>query len=278
MSEDTIAPPPAPEDAAPPLATEDAAPPPAPEEPTMEIHKPKPVHSWREFVTELAVVVLGVFIALSAEQAMETVHANQRASRARTSIRAEIAYNLGQMEVRAVTERCVTSRLAEVDGLIAAAAAGKLPPGEVWIGRPIITFGRDSQYKAASEAGNISLMAEPEQAAYAAIYRLFATDVQSQEGEQKAWADIRILEKHPLPSPAMDALLHSAVQQARISRWLIEAAHTRALNASAEIGITPGEREFYNPVSICLPLNTPRAEAVKLVIQGRPGHYVYDEP
>jgi hypothetical protein len=34
----------------------------------MEIHKPKPIHNWRELATEVGVVVVGIFIALSAEQ------------------------------------------------------------------------------------------------------------------------------------------------------------------------------------------------------------------
>ena len=37
----------------------------------MEIHKPKPVHSWRELLTELGIVVLGICIAISLEQFVE---------------------------------------------------------------------------------------------------------------------------------------------------------------------------------------------------------------
>jgi hypothetical protein len=51
----------------------DQTPPPAPEETQVEIHKPKPVHNWREFLGEIAVVVVGVLIALSAEQVVEGI-------------------------------------------------------------------------------------------------------------------------------------------------------------------------------------------------------------
>ena len=40
---------------------------PLPEDPPMEIHKPKPVHNWRELLTEIGVVVIGILIALSLE-------------------------------------------------------------------------------------------------------------------------------------------------------------------------------------------------------------------
>src|SRR5271154_13754 len=101
---------------------------PAPEEPKMEIHKPKPVHSWREFFVELGTITLGVLIALGAEQTVVTLHDRNRAAVARANIRAEIALNLGIMDQREDTEACQTKRMAEVDGLIAASAAGKLPP------------------------------------------------------------------------------------------------------------------------------------------------------
>lgn len=244
----------------------------------MEINKPKATHTFRELLTEIGVVVIGVAIALAGEQTVEALRNHERAANARASIRAEIAYNLGQMEVRNATEGCVTKRLDEVDALIASFSAGKLPAYTPWLGRPITVISRDSQYKSASEAGNVSLLEDREQAAYAFLYSVLDRHVQAMNEEQKAWADLRALEKHPLPSPAMDALLHSAVQQARTERWFIEAAHRRAINAAAEIGIKPAWSERYNPASICLRMLTPRAEALKLVVKGRPGHFAYDEP
>ncbi len=48
----------------------DQPPPPTPEEPApketiVEIHKPKPIHSFREFLAELGTIVLGICIALA---------------------------------------------------------------------------------------------------------------------------------------------------------------------------------------------------------------------
>ena len=40
----------------------------------MDIHKPKPVHNWRELLTEIGVIVVGIVIALSGEQIVETFH------------------------------------------------------------------------------------------------------------------------------------------------------------------------------------------------------------
>jgi hypothetical protein len=40
-----------------------ATPPLSCEEPLMEIHKPKPIHNWREFLKEVGIIVPGVCFA-----------------------------------------------------------------------------------------------------------------------------------------------------------------------------------------------------------------------
>lgn len=42
-----------------------------PEEHAVDIHKPKPVHSIREFLSEIGVIVVGIAIALTGEQLVE---------------------------------------------------------------------------------------------------------------------------------------------------------------------------------------------------------------
>ena len=40
----------------------------------MHVHLPKPLHGWREFLGEVGIIVVGVLIALGAEQVVETLH------------------------------------------------------------------------------------------------------------------------------------------------------------------------------------------------------------
>lgn len=40
----------------------------------MHIHLPKPLHGWRELAGEVGVIVIGVLLALGAEQGIETLH------------------------------------------------------------------------------------------------------------------------------------------------------------------------------------------------------------
>jgi hypothetical protein len=57
----------------------------------MEIHKPKPWHGWREFLKEIGTIVIGVLIALGAEQAVEWVHVQIQVREAREALHDEIA-------------------------------------------------------------------------------------------------------------------------------------------------------------------------------------------
>jgi hypothetical protein len=40
----------------------------------MHFHLPKPLHGWRAFAGEVGIIVIGVLIALSAEQFAEYLH------------------------------------------------------------------------------------------------------------------------------------------------------------------------------------------------------------
>jgi hypothetical protein len=49
----------------------------------LDIHKPKPVHGWRELFSEIGVIVIGVVIALSAKQLVEALYWRQKDRRPR---------------------------------------------------------------------------------------------------------------------------------------------------------------------------------------------------
>ena len=57
----------------------------------MDIHKPKPWHGVREFLKELGTIVLGVLVALGAEQAVEWGHHQAEVREAREALRTEVA-------------------------------------------------------------------------------------------------------------------------------------------------------------------------------------------
>ena len=95
----------------------------------MEIHKPKPFHNAREFLTELFIVVLGVSLALAAEQTVEWLHWRAQVAEARELIATELATNVRQASWRMRTSTCVEHRLDELGAILdGAAKTGSLPP------------------------------------------------------------------------------------------------------------------------------------------------------
>ena len=86
-----------------------------------------------------------------------------------------------------------------------------------------------------------------------------------EEQEQAAWAQLRGLEtwRGPL-GPAGKVNFLQALQQARYSLWSTKITLTLALEAGRAIGVAPAGPTDPNalPLSVCLPMDTPRTKAV----------------
>ena len=91
----------------------------------MHFHIPKPLHGWREFGGEVGIIVLGVLIALAAEQMLETIHGDAQVGEFRRAVNDELAYDLGSYKQRLMLGPCVRARLAELDHVIASDRAGR---------------------------------------------------------------------------------------------------------------------------------------------------------
>ena len=91
----------------------------------MEIHKPKPVHSWREFLTELGTVVLGIIIAISLEQFVEYLHWHNEVTIARRALTEEIVTTDRFYTRRLLIAPCLNRRLDEDAARIRDVAANR---------------------------------------------------------------------------------------------------------------------------------------------------------
>jgi len=81
----------------------------------LEIHKPRPVHNWRELATEVGVVVVGIVIALSAEQLLERLEWHHKISHAEEQMRLEMSADDGpEVLQRVALADCIDHGLAEI--------------------------------------------------------------------------------------------------------------------------------------------------------------------
>ena len=96
----------------------------------MDIHKPKPWRGWPEFVKEIGTIVIGVLIALAAEQAVEARHWADVVHEAKHSIHDELALASVFGEERRARLPCVEAYLQGLERALV-----ESPPQ--WKPRPI---------------------------------------------------------------------------------------------------------------------------------------------
>src|SRR3954462_4763459 len=72
----------------------------------MHFHLPKPLHGWREFAGEVGIIVIGVLIALAAEQLIETLHWREKVTVAKKSIDYEVNAQLDYADEVVSLHRC----------------------------------------------------------------------------------------------------------------------------------------------------------------------------
>jgi len=182
----------------------------------MEFHKPKPVHSWREFLKEYAIIVLGVLTALAAEQAVESWHWRGEVAKAREVIATEMAQNLVGAAIRLRTQGCIERRLDALTDIVdAASRSGQLPPvGE--IGQPPPRQWRTGAWESVVAAETATHFPRQQLAALGSLYQLVARMEGLTQFNLQAWSEL-----YPMVGPgrrldpASEAELRKALSFAR---------------------------------------------------------------
>lgn len=101
----------------------------------MNFHLPKPLHGWREFAGEVGIIVIGVLIALGAQQLVENWQWRGEVRETDQRLREEIATDLSSAYERLSIDHCLRPRLAELRDQL-------LTSGPTWTGSRA-TFAND---------------------------------------------------------------------------------------------------------------------------------------
>ena len=171
---------------------------------------PSPWHDWRENVRELAIVVLGVFIALVAQQLTDDWQWRQKTDSAIAAMRHELLWDDGpQIYQRAVAHPCAVARL---DAIRAAVETGN-NRAEVWglidsYGLGFVTYD-SAAHDAAVAADAFTHMSEAEAAPFAITYPSMPVFNRTAEQEAGHIAELRALKRTggPLSAAEIDATL-----------------------------------------------------------------------
>jgi hypothetical protein len=224
----------------------------------MHIHLPKPLHGWREFAGEVGIIVLGVMIALGAEQLIQAIHTRSEVAQFRSAVDAELATTLAAYRYRVDQEPCVKRRLGELHTWLDADRPGTplAPAGE--IGRPSLYSFLTSVWKSSSPnvMNNLPLEARER---YAALYD-FAGLVDGQlDQEAEIWRSLNAFNGTSRLSPEDHRKVADLAYRAKSVDDLVLSNYAWFKQNAADIGISPawGPRgKFVSPPdpAYCRPL------------------------
>ena len=230
----------------------------------MHVHVPKPLHGWREFLHEVAIIVLGVLVALGLEQVVTSSHDRASAAETRASIRSEIAQSLQRILRRQRTEACLLRRLREIAVFLDATSQGQHPTRPTWIGAPYAPLAGDTAFKSAQSAGKFFLLPQSEQERIDVFY-VDGTDFNEQNTrEWYDWAQLRSLTSPGTQLTESEVTrLRQALQDARGADWLIREDISEFIRRAKQEGITAHDRPIAAEqlAPACLPIDMPYARA-----------------
>lgn len=85
------------------------------------------MHGWREFIGEVGIIVIGVLIALGAEQVVEAARWREQVSAGREALRADYIGIIVDAREREGEDACIRRRLSDLT-LLLNKSGGNLPP------------------------------------------------------------------------------------------------------------------------------------------------------
>jgi hypothetical protein len=217
----------------------------------MEIHKVKPIHTWRDFLKELGTIVLGIIIAIALEHFVESWSWDRDVKVARQAIHGEIVANNDNLfAMRIAIAPCVDRQINEVDKVLTAAEAGLKPERNIALRYALGSLPRDSEWQSERASQVLTHFPRAELAIMSRYYAQLPIFVSWGELEGTAWQELSILEKPQtdITTPELNRL-RVALRSAADAEYLTVLNARRQLNLSKQLGVpdpTPGTLRVKN--------------------------------
>ena len=192
----------------------------------MDIHLPKVPHSWRELAKEIAIIVVGVLIALSGEQAVESFHWRGLVAESKSNMNKDAYDVLSDSTERVVLEPCIDRYLGELSQRISSHRPVMRDPDARAPERPW----SQSAWQAATAAGVVARMKTSDAQLYSVIFEgANAMDGWNRQ-EFDLWTELNILTVRPVPSEATSDRLLSDIERLRGLNHIIAMTGRQAID------------------------------------------------
>jgi hypothetical protein len=217
----------------------------------MRIRLPKPLHGWRAFTGEVGVIVLGVLLALAAQQLAQYVSARQDAAELRKSMVDELTLDRARWEANNHDVACAVKRLDELRAWAAR------PGSDVFehFDPPIFWTMHDSAWQIARSSPTMTALPLKERDMLANLYFVIEIQERVLENTQERLSRVDALAKTADRRASRDALPEAAIEaQAglrHIKDNLVEEEFDR-LGVRSNIGLLG--RDPFNYTGGCPPI------------------------
>ena len=176
---------------------------------------PKPPHGWRELWWDVAVVVVGVLIALAAQQVADELNWSAKLRAQRQSLDKDIAEGIGSVLLRRKWQHCVDRRFAEFGMMFERHATGH--PMSV-LGRPGLPYTAWSNvpsYDTAVDDGTLAHMPLAQRRYYDNVVENIRSIFDLERQEYGVWLRLQRLDHPELMTESDWADMRGAVGEAR---------------------------------------------------------------
>ena len=237
--------------------------------------KLKPPNGWNAVSWELAIVTLGVLIALAAQQLVETLNDRGIAAETRAEITDELNSDLMSIALRRSAEPCIDRRLTELRAIVADWEQKGSFETPKWVAQAPVIEIELGRYEAAQSAGRLALLSGDEQYRMGALVNRIRRFEEWQFAERVPWGRLRALQFGAAALSAEDrATIRTALQDASTLNYEVKIMAAQTLPMARRYGFAPSAKGFHDLAaqvwtggkfrpSICTSIDTPPEEANK---------------
>jgi hypothetical protein len=220
----------------------------------MHIHKPRPLHGWREFLIEITIIVLGIVIALGGEQAVEWWHWRGVVAETRQALDRELAYDLGAVQNRSEEGPCIARRLTELSVIFRLHSKGQPLSLKGPLGQPQFPHVESSVWETVVASGAAVHMPLELRLSYSRFYAVLFWFRDKTDEESEAWSHLSQFDDRDVMTEEDWSALHqwkaraqsvAAKVDANLASFQRGGATVRPFfDEGAQLGVTPRRFHF----------------------------------